>query len=70
VAFSVDSKLLASASRDETVKLWDASSGSVLQTLEVDTVISTLSFSDEGIFLEINIAPLYAAILSNRTASS
>jgi WD40 repeat protein len=33
VAFSLDSKLLASA-LDETVKLWDAGSGVALQTLK------------------------------------
>jgi len=34
VAISHDSKRLASASHDNTVKIWDASSGACVQTLE------------------------------------
>jgi WD40 repeat protein len=34
VAFSLDGKLLALASYDRTVKLWDAGLGAALQTLK------------------------------------
>jgi WD40 repeat protein len=34
VAFSHDSALLASASYDNTIKIWDAHSGECLQTLK------------------------------------
>jgi WD40 repeat protein len=38
MAFSPDHELLASVSYDKTVKLWDASTGAALQTLEVNTL--------------------------------
>ena len=36
MAFSLDGKLVASASDDRTVRLWDLATRAVLRTLEVD----------------------------------
>ncbi|OGE49412.1 hypothetical protein PENARI_c021G00237 [Penicillium arizonense] len=49
VAFSHDSKLLASASWDQTVKVWDSSSGQCLQTLEGHcTGVNSVTFSHDS----------------------
>jgi WD40 repeat protein len=49
VAFSPDSARLASASVDETVKIWDASSGECLQTLEGHSEwVSSVAFSPDS----------------------
>ncbi|KAF2183651.1 putative WD-repeat protein [Zopfia rhizophila CBS 207.26] len=47
VVFSPDGKLVASASFDGTVKLWDVATGAVLQTLEEHTC-SRMAFSLKG----------------------
>jgi WD40 repeat protein len=52
IALSPDNKILASASVDKMVKLWDASSGLELQVLDVDVILRTLSFSDDGTSLQ------------------
>ncbi|KFY32518.1 hypothetical protein V493_00119, partial [Pseudogymnoascus sp. VKM F-4281 (FW-2241)] len=58
VAFSHDSKLLASASNDSTVRVWDAATGTLQQTLEFKGHISTLSFDISGSILITNIGCL------------
>jgi hypothetical protein len=49
VAFSPDGTRLASASRDQTVKVWDAASGQELRTVKGHTnVVRSVSFSPDG----------------------
>ncbi len=49
VAFSVDGKILASGSRDQTVKLWEVASGRLLRTLEGHSKwVNAVAFSANG----------------------
>jgi WD40 repeat protein len=49
VAFSHDAARLASASNDDTVKIWDASSGACLQTLEGHSnTVKSVAFSHDS----------------------
>ncbi|KAF1938755.1 hypothetical protein EJ02DRAFT_353829, partial [Clathrospora elynae] len=50
--FSHDSTRLASASGDSTVKIWDASSGACLQTL--DNLTSSVAFNSTSSHLHTN----------------
>ena len=73
VAFSRDSTRLASGSYDNTVKIWDASSGKCLRTLQIGKALLDISFNATGSCLHTEIgsiaisasSPLHA--ISNTT---
>ncbi|KAH6725060.1 beta transducin-like protein HET-D2Y [Leptodontidium sp. MPI-SDFR-AT-0119] len=49
VAFSPDSKLVVSSSRDKTIRLWDAVTGAAIQTLEGHSdQVRSVAFSPDG----------------------
>ncbi|KAF2624043.1 HET-domain-containing protein [Macroventuria anomochaeta] len=67
VAFSHDSMKLASASWDNTVKVWDASSGACLQMPNIGTAVYNLAFDSTNSFLHTEIGTI--AIHSSGTPS-
>jgi WD40 repeat protein len=67
VAFSHDSSKLASASSDNTVKVWDASSGACLRTLNIGRVLYSLSFDPTNSVLRSEIGSI--AIHGSETSS-
>jgi WD40 repeat protein len=48
LAFSPDSRLLASSGLDQAVRLWDAATGKELHRLDHDGVVSSVAFSPDG----------------------
>lgn len=61
VAFSADSKYVASGSADETVKIWDAVTGHEIQTLKGRRAFRDISFDPTSLFLHTEIGVLALA---------
>ena len=58
VAFSHDSTWLASALDNSTVKIWDASSGACLSTINVGTCLQYLSFDPTSTLIDTEIGTI------------
>ncbi len=70
LAISPNNKQLASASADNTIKLWDAFSGQALHSLEVySSRITTLSFSSDQTVLHTDSGPFRITVSPSGAAT-
>jgi WD40 repeat protein len=67
IVFSHDLSQLASASRDNTIKIWDVSSGMCLRRLSVDKTLFGLSFGPSSSHLYTDIGTI---VMQRSEASS
>jgi len=48
VTYSLDGKYIASGSNDKTIKIWEASSGICIKTINEHEIVSSVVFSPDG----------------------
>jgi WD40 repeat protein len=67
IAFSLDGKQLASASTDQTVKVWDSGTWKLRATLQDDDAVLGVAFSPDG--LRVACASQDRTVKTDRTAA-
>jgi WD40 repeat protein len=51
IRFSPDSQYIATASEDQTVKIWETATGHLISTLTHQASVHTIAFSPDGMYL-------------------
>jgi WD40 repeat protein len=70
INFSPDSKTLVSSAQDGSVQFWDSATGVYRWSVELPCVVESLSFSEDGRYLETNLGTISATPASNSSTIS